>query len=708
MSEGFPSSNDDQSKIYKQWQVPPAAAPLDRKLGWLDESCEEGNAWLKVQRGSSDWRKALDVIAGKLDATIPAYRSQMNTNLLKRNVREVVGTLAKLRPIWGYGSDNQAFKAQAETMNKVTKALYLENFYDLKIKEALQYAAATCTGWIRPIYARDMAGTGSGRVRLLSYGGPCVLPVQLPSSGDFQQAYAVTILDEMPIYMAHGMFHKYQEELHPTSSLYWYSPEIRDSAKGNLWQRLFSWGRSAATKNSNLSDLMIPVRYTYIIDLTVNKTDQMIPMGEQDTSWYYEVPALNHDIPMGTDAHGNKLSRKASVNDARLYPYRRLIISSESCVMYDGPSFDWHGHVPAIPFSTDRWPWEPLGFSMVRDGYDIQLAINELWRGVVDKCRAQNDMALGYDINTMSLKQAKEFDPMQPRARMGFDSSMVDEPFKPIVPPEVMKVAPELFESINLLKETMNDQMAITDMMALAKARLAGDDIEKLLEANGPIVEDMSRSMEPSMQEIGDQLKYLILQYMDTARVMQYVGADGMSKEIFDYDPSSLVPSHLPGDNPGLGDSPIPSPTDRNRRGRVVAGNLRYFITPNSLHELTQLQYKLGLIQLKKAGVGIDSESIAEAWGIPNYGTIDGNTVRDKFKNEQEESLIFAMKMGQLQASLQQAAQGGPDVGAMVDQLMNPTQEGRPPSGQQGPAMKTKEGGTRTTITESNGGGRKV
>ena len=50
----------------------------------------------------------------------------------------------------------------------------------------------------------------------------------------------------------------------------------------------------------------------------------------------------------------------------------------------------------------------------------------------------------------------------------------------------------------------------------------------------------------------------------------------------------------------------------------------------------------------------------------------------------------------------------GNNVLISYDPVMNPTQEGRPPTGQQGPSMKTKDGGTRTTITESNGGGRKV
>lgn len=210
------------------------------------------------------------------------------------------------------------------------------------------------------------------------------------------------------------------------------------------------------------------------------------------------------------------------------------------------------------------------------------------------------------------------------------------------------------------------------------------------------------------MQEIGDQIKFLILQYMDTPRIIQYVGVDGISPQTFDYDPTSMIPSHLPGDNPGTALTPRESLVAKNRRGRIVAGNMRYFITPNSLHELTQMAFKLGLIQLKKAGVQIDSQTLAETWNVPNYGTIPGNTVRDKFKAEQQEGLIFAMKMAQLQQAMQAAAQeGGPDLGAMVDQVMNPSQEGRPPTGQEAPALKQKPNG-RATVTESEGGGHKV
>ncbi len=672
-------SIDPQTGKMYEWQVPPQATPAERRLGWLNENTEAGLAWLRSQRGHTDWRKALDVISGVSSIQALKYRSSLNTNHLKRNIREVVGTLAKLRPLWGYSSDNSAYAANAQLFNLYVRAWYLESFADVKIKEALQYAAATCTGWVRPVYSRDFGGQGHGAVRLLSYGAPCILPTQLPPSGDFQQAYAMTILDEMPIYMAHGMFPKFQAELRPTSSLYWYSNEIRKASQGNLWQRMFSFGKSAAS-TPGIGDLMVPIRYTYVIDLTRNTTSNPIPMGEQDTSWSYTVPP--GDL---------------------LYPNRRLLISSESVVLYDGPSFDLHGRFPGIPFSTDHWPWEPLGFSMVRDGYDLQQAMTEIERGTMDKERAKLDPALGYDINGVTKKEAQQFDPMQPRGRVGFDGSQATEPFKHPVDPAIYETTATTLQFYELLKNAMDEQHAIKDVIALAKARMAGDDLEKLLEANGPIIEDMSRSMEPPMRELADQIKFLVLQHVPPARIMQVVGEDGMTLEAFDYKPDSMIPSHLPGEDPGTSEKPKDSKHGRNERAKVFASNLRFLITPRSLHEMTQMSMKLGMIQLKKAGVQIDSQTIADAWSLPNYGNIPGSTVREKFQQEQKENLMFAAQMKELGMTLTEGGQ----MNAAGAAAGGKEQEGRPPSGQEAPALKQKPDG-RSTITESAGGGRVV
>ena len=680
-----------------EWQAPPQATRESYKLGWLDDVVVEGQAWLRSQRGYSDFRKALDILSGTGAATPRAeYRSKVATNRLKRNCREVVGTCAKLRPIWGYHSDNAAYASRAEMMNKVTRAWYLESFADRSVKDSLFFAAGTCRGWIRPVSRRDMYGTGRGDIRLLTYGSPCVLPFQLPQNGDWQSAYAVTILEEMPVAMAHGMWPSKQHRLVPSSSRFWYANDaVRRSATGNWMQRAFSTFRRTTAPDSNLTDLLVPIRYTYIIDLSINTTKAEIPMGEPGSSWAYTVPYIGQDIPLGNDPRtGQIISRKATENDARLYPYRRLIISSDTTELYDGPSFDWHGMLPLVSFCLDEMPWEPLGFSLVHDGFELQKAIDETLRADMDKLRSSADMALVYDQNTVAMKDARSFDPMQPRARFGFDGSATETPpFQPAVPPEVLKVSAESMAVRQYLEQTMDNQMAIHDVQTLIKMRATGaggaGDMEKILEANGPIIEDMSRSMEPPMRDLGRMVQYLVLQYYTTTRVMQYVGEDGVTPETFDYSPDSLIPSHISGENPEK-----PSSFSPRQRARIFADNLRFFILPHSLHEITQMAAKLGLIQLRKAGLMIDSQTIAEAWAVPNFGHLDGNTVIERWKSEQELQIEFAARMKELGGSL---GLGQPPGGAGPGKKP----EGRPPSGQAAPALKDKPTEGRSTITES-------
>ena len=682
---------------FKDWQAPPAAVNEETRLKFLNECTEEGRIWHNSQRGHADFRKAMDILAGRTDTPdLIRYRSKLKTNRLKRNIREIVGALANVRPLWGYHSDNQAFLENASMMNKVSRAVYLENFFDRSLKEALQYAAATCTGWVRPVYRRNMAGRGKGNLQLLTYGSPCVLPVQMPSNNDWQEAYVVTLLDEMPIYMAHSLFPDHQDRLHPTMSQYWYSKEIHTASAGNLWKRMI--GTFRRRPESALADVFIPVRYTYIIDNTVNTTGQMIPMGQIGTRWYYEVPSYNSDIPAGRDSNGTPIFRKATEDDARLYPYRRLMISSENCIMYDGPAFDWHGELPLIPFCVDDWPWEAIGFSLVHDGYELQESIDEVERGMMDKLRAQNDLPLGYDINSVSAKEAKQFDPMQPRARIGFDGSQVDKPFAPVVPPEVYRIEAEGPALVKHYEETMDYQLAIRDVVSLAKARAMGrgsEEKETLMLADGPIVRDISRSMERGLSRIGSQLKYQILQYMDTRRIIQYVGEDGVSQEILDYDPNSLVPSHLPGEAVhDTAERPMASQYSMLQRARWFAENLRFIIMPHSLHEITQMSHRLMLLQLKRAGAPVDWGTIFEAVNIPDNKMAKGSSVQERFWNEKEEELEHMIRVGQM----------AKEMGINPDAMKGLGQHGggRSPSGAAPPKIASKDGGTRSTIKESS------
>lgn len=696
-------------KSYRDWQVPPQAVTENTKLGWLNEQAQDGIAWNRSQRGWNDHHKSFEILAGKIDLSkIPAYRSGISTARLKRNIRQVRGAVTNIRPISGFTSNNPAFNANASMMNEVTTAIYQEQFLDLSLRNAFDWAAACNTGWIHPVYRRDFAGRGKGSLNLDTYGQPCILPTQMPSSGDIQRAYAVTLLDEMPIYMAHGLFPKFQDRLHPTSSQVWYASEIRTAARGNLLQRMFgSWLKPSGGDNT-MSDAYVPVRKTWVIDLSLNETGKPVFMGdwrgdpEKDpyptSSWSYRVPYMKEQLPDG---------KIADENDCRMYPYRRLIISSETCIMYDGPAFDWHTELPLVPLCLDDWAFDPAGFSLARDGYDIQMSLNELERGTMDKNRAQMDMALAYDINSVSSKEANQFDPMQPRARVGFDGSMVSAPFTSPVPPEVLKVSAEIFQAINHLEQTMDYQMGVNDIASMARARgLVNSEgaMEKLLEASGPIVMDITRSIERTITKVGRQVKFIIPQYYTVREIMTYTGADKISQQTFDYDPEKLIPSHMMHEKATNEDGTVDkSKYSLQQRAKWFAENLKYIVAPHTAHEITQMATKLGLVQLRKSGIQISSKTIAAAWNITDFGGPTADTEYDRYMAEQDDVAKRAIQLKQLVDSITQAGVQAPPVmgNALAELTGGQTQEGRPPTGTTAPQLVQKDGGMRTAVSQT-------
>ena len=165
---------------FREWQVPKFNVSESKKIGWLNEAVQEGELWLKSQRGFADWTAGLDILSGTYgDKDLLKYRSNLTGNRLKVNIQTVISGLSAIRPWGGYQATNE-FADFALMMNSTTRALYLSGFWDQSIKAALQWAAATDTGWIRPVYRRDMAGQGHGNIELDAFGMPSVLPVQMP------------------------------------------------------------------------------------------------------------------------------------------------------------------------------------------------------------------------------------------------------------------------------------------------------------------------------------------------------------------------------------------------------------------------------------------------------------------------------------------------------------------------------------------------
>ena len=633
------------------WQAPAFERSDTDKLGFVKRCIESGIKWNQDQCSSEDLTRAIDMLAGKTGSPLSNKWSSTTTGDLNRNVSDIIETLANIRPIWGYQTENDAFKDEALMMNKVTKSIYLESFVDRSLKDALWFAAVSGGGFLYPNYSIDKFGSGDGEFVFTALGQPDVLPVQLARNGDYQKAYVVTLVISMGVAEAHARFPLFQSKLKPFAKKKYGKTAGGEQRRGydqNRWKM-----HSLETQLEQYCD----VYYTYILDLRINygaldeegkpimdedgnPVGKELTMGQEDTSWSYKVPYVGQKIKVFKD--GLLREEIASEDDCRVYPMRRLMISCDEALMYDGPGFDWHSMVPLIPFYFKKMPWEGTGYSLFRGTIATQDAIDDLVRSIyrIAMSRANPGKMYNTDITTptkagtdakITSRQAESMDPFDPNATFGVDGDTKEPVMRPPMPEWCYNVPEWVLKVVEILQNSIAKQLGLDQIQALQKLKASIDDPEKLLDAEGPLAIGTSRSMEQGLSMLGQMMKFLIIQYMTTSRTMQYVGANGIAPEVFDYSPDMITPSHMPGEQTiDAQGQPVKSAVGEYDRAKTFAKNLRYFITPHSLHYIAQKEMKLNLLALLGKGVPVDPETIAGQFDLPNWGTIDGSTIKEK------------------------------------------------------------------------------
>jgi len=228
----------------------------------------------------------------------------------------------------------------------------------------------------------------------------------------------------------------------------------------------------------------------------------------------------------------------------------------------------------------------------------------------------------------------------------------------------------------------------------------ASESLDKLEELASPVAQGMSRMLEKPIKELGDLTNSMRYQFYTLPRRLKILGKDGLTEEDFDYDPGTLVPSHMAQE-----DTNQPSQYSIYQRGRWFSSQIWMHVTPLSLHQLSQTSRKLLYLQLWRGQFPIDPMTVAEALDLPGWGKIKGDTILERWISFQ--SLMQALQQQAAQAAAAaQMGMGGPvspsGGGAPAESRPpgSPSTEGRPPSGNQPPHIEQKSGG-RTTIAES-------
>ena len=652
------------------WQVPNFEADDDTKLGFVKRCIAQGINWYNDNGNASLLQKAMDVMAGKSGGNVSSKWAKFTTGDLKRSVQEIVETLADIRPYWGYSTDNKSFLAQSDMMSKVAKAIYMESFVDRSIKDALQYAAVSGAGFLYPYYSRSMFGSGDGEFRFMALGQPDVLPIQMPRNKSYQDAYIVTLAIPFGIAEAHARFPAFQSKIKP------FAKKRYGKTKGGDVSRSYDQNRWRMHKIDGQLEQFTDIFFTYILDVRVNYGEidekgnpilgpdgnpigKEMEMGEVGTSWYYKVPYVGQTITRFEN--GKQIQRAATEDDCRVYPQRRLMISCDGALMYDGPGFDWHGMVPVVPFYLDQMAWEDTGYSLFTGTAATQDAIDDLVRAVyrVAMARANPGKVWNMDITTpgkegkLTATQAEGMDVFDPGLAWAVDGDVKEPVLRPPMPEWCYNVPEWVSKVIEFLQASIMRQLGLDQVKSLEKLRGNISDPEKLLEAEGPTVMGTSRGMEIGFRDLAKMLKWLIVQYLPVRTLIDYVGVDGIAPTVFDYAPEMVIPSHLDGEQTTDAEGkPVPSSADQFTRAKNFLRNLREHITPHSMHYIAQSKQKLNTLALIGKGVPIDPETIATQFDLPNWGTIDGSTIKEKVVNWAKEQALSKAEIAKLEQAL--------------------------------------------------------
>ena len=239
-------------------------------------------------------------------------------------------------------------------------------------------------------------------------------------------------------------------------------------------------------------------------------------MGDLGTTWFYKVPYVGQDI-LGGYRNGQPYMRPAMVEDCRVYPNLRLIITSMGLdrPMYDGPAFDWDPKIPIIQFTVDDWAWEPLGRSLVGDVASIETTKRKIERKVDNVVTVTLNPPMGYDMTQTGGPKVEHFDIFEQDVRIGVDGKPKDT-LQSVLPDEV-RVDAVHFQFLKYLKDAEQEQLGLSDLGNLQnmKMNIANETADKMLESIGPIAKGIAARIEKANKAVGNRMKYLIPQWFN-------------------------------------------------------------------------------------------------------------------------------------------------------------------------------------------------
>ena len=239
-------------------------------------------------------------------------------------------------------------------------------------------------GYLGVVWTNEIFGSSAEDVDLRVYGMEDVLIDQITDDWDIQKAYAVTIYERVPTIRMRQHWPLQAEWIYP-SSLGLEEHGVKGSAVNSSYARPVNQNavmglvtgndgisnpknsntvRGLRTKIGTNAASYTDAFFTYINDASLNATNRVIKSDEITETDDQHLPGYANIYPIAPVGTPISLADEPpqiySPEFCRLYPARRLIIWTPDHILYDGPSFYFHGNVPLIKFQLDPMAWSRL------------------------------------------------------------------------------------------------------------------------------------------------------------------------------------------------------------------------------------------------------------------------------------------------------------------------------------------------------------
>jgi hypothetical protein len=674
-------------------------------LSWIDQRVQEGEAVIKDDPAYEEIDRAIQYIMGdQLNKMRPQELANCPDNRLKSILNQTVAALTDIHPIFGFSTKNDHFKDMEAVLIGLSQAWWINNFCDLKLADVIKFAAGVGTGYCEIVWD-PTAGGGAGDIALKPLDPRDVLPIRPVLSASVQDWEGLILRsaknpEELKIRFPDKAGRIVPDNQPSIFARTWtrakkaMSAVVSPSAVDQMNQKNGPGGRSVIGRQPTTDVFTV-----YMKDHRLSIDTNPRVMGDPRTTWSYTVyPVGYNQVPDGVDATGAPKYRKATIQDSKLYPRGRMIVSTKNCVLYDGPNPYWHGMFPVSKLCLDPWPWSLMGLGLVHDIMPMQDAVNSTINGILDHINKLLRPAVVADKKSVATSVWERLDTRMPGIKLKTNAALGKG--VEFVSPEALPQY--VFEFLEFLVKEMDNQAGTPGLQSLMSLQqMPGEDtIEKMQEAMSPALRLKGRLLEYFLREVGEMVKSNFFQFYTMPRRVAILGEPGIAFTDFDFDPGSLVPAMHPED-PGYTQL-LDKSRPKAERAQWMHKQFTFTITPNSLLASSQMSRKMMYLQLRQMQL-VDRWTLYDVLEVPNGGVPPGGA-KDITDRMMAEQMLFMSQQIQAQGMMM-AAQGGMPGGGGSPSGMGP---GQPDSLQQSPQLLNKSdqnGVPRQTLSTSGSGG---